>query len=262
MIAHTLITGTTDRGNIMDTSKELNYRLYTQREEGFIRSPMQSEFSRYDAIKNGDLDAVRSNINEIKKNYYEGKGRLSDSLLRNNIYHFVVAVGVTARVCIDAGMPHNESYTLSDIYIRRADVLTDPEEVVRLLFEMQLDYAARMHKLHRMRKGSIHVKRAIDYIYDHLDEPLTMEDLAYSVHLNPSYFSRLFADEMGETVKKYINRIKIETAKQMWEMTDHSSADISVSLGFSSPAAFSSVFKKYTGQTPGAYRKTLLHGAL
>ncbi|MBQ7200870.1 MAG: AraC family transcriptional regulator, partial [Eubacterium sp.] len=133
----------------MDTSKELNYRMYIQREEGFIRSSLQSEFSRYDAIKNGDLETVRANIEEIRKTFYVGKGSLSDNPLRNNIYHFVVAVGIIARVCVDAGMPHNESYTLSDIYIRRADVMRDPGEVMELLFEMQLDYAERMAKLHR-----------------------------------------------------------------------------------------------------------------
>ena len=239
----------------MDTSKELNYRMYIQREEGFIRSSLQSEFSRYDAIKNGDIEKVRSNIEEIRKTYYVGKGSLSDNPLRNNIYHFVVAVGIIARVCVDAGMPHNESYTLSDIYIRRADVMRDPEEVVELLFEMQLDYAERMAKLHRARKGSIYVMRAVDHIYEHLDESLTMECLAEVVKLNPSYFSKLFAAEMGITVKKYISQVKVDTAKQMLEMTDHSAADIAISLGYSSPGAFSSVFRKFTGMTPGEYRK-------
>lgn len=239
----------------MDTNRELNYRLYTQREEGFIRSSLQSEFSRYDAIKNGDIETVKSNIEEIKKNYQAGKGRLSDDPLRNNIYHFVVSVGIIARVCVDAGMPHNDSYTLSDIYIRKADTLKDPEAVVNLLFDMQLDFTERMAKLNHARKGSIYVTKAVDYIYDHLDESLTMERLAEEVNLNPSYFSKLFSSETGVTVKKFINQVKVDTAKQMLESTDFSAADIALSLGYSSPAAFSSVFKNITGTTPGEYRK-------
>lgn len=239
----------------MDTSKELNYRLYIQREEGFTRSSLQSEFSRYDDIKNGNLETVRASIAERKKNYHVGKGQLSESLLRNNIYHFVVAVGIIARMCIDAGMPHNESYTLSDIYIRKADTLRDPDAVVDLLYDMQLDYTARMSKLHRAKKGSVYVLQAIDYIYDHLDESLTMERLAREVNLNPSYFSKLFSSEMGITVKKYISQIKVDVAKQMLEASNYSSVDIALSLGFSSPAAFSSVFKKHTDITPGEYRR-------
>lgn len=244
----------------MDTSKELNYRMYIQREEGFQRSSLQSEFARYDAIKNGDLEAVEASIRTLRRDYHAGKGRLSDNPLRNNVYHFVVAVGIIARVCIDAGMPHNESYTLSDIYIRRVDQLRDPDAVIALLFDMQRDYAARMARLHRTKKGSLYVTRAIDYIYDHLDESLTMERLAEEVNLNSSYFSKLFASEVGVTVKKYINQVKIETAKQMLENSDYSAADISLSLGYSSPAAFSAVFKKYTDTTPGEYRRSLNAG--
>ena len=181
----------------MDTSKELNYRMFIQREEGFTRSSLQSEFDRYDAIKNGDIEAVEASIRSRMNDYHAGKGRLSDNLLRNNIYHFVVAVGIIARVCIDAGLPHNESYTLSDIYIRKADRLRDPDAVIALLYEMQRDYTNRMAKLHRTKKGSLYVIRAIDYIYDHLDESLTMERLAEEVNLNPSYFSKLFSSETG-----------------------------------------------------------------
>ena len=240
----------------MDTTKELNYRMFVQREEGFTRSSLESEFARYDAIKNGDIEAVEASIRSRMNDYLAGKGQLSDDPLRNNIYHFVVAVGIIARVCIDAGMPHNESYTLSDIYIRKVDRLRDPNAVVVLLYDMQRDYTMRMAKLHRNRRGSAYVTRAVDYIYDHLDESLTMERLAQEVNLNPSYFSKLFAAEMGVTVKKYINRVKVETAKQMLENSDYSAADISLSLGYSSPGAFSSVFKTFTGTTPGAYRSS------
>ena len=105
----------------MNTNKELNYRMYLQREEEFIRTDLKSEFSRYDDIKNGDVKKVKENFDEIKKNYYKGKGVLSDNPLRNNIYHLVVSAGIIARVCVDAGLPHDESYTLSDLYIRKAD---------------------------------------------------------------------------------------------------------------------------------------------
>ena len=239
----------------MDTSRELNYRMYLQQEEGFERSSLQSEFSRYDAIKNGDVETVERMIAERRQTYYAGKGQLSDDPLRNNIYHMVVATGIIARVCIDAGMPHNESYTLSDIYIRKADRLRNPEAVVDLLYEMQLDYTVRMQKIHHAKKGSVYVTKAVDYIYDHLNESLTMEGLAHQVGLNPSYFSKLFSAETGTTVKKYINQVKIRTATEMLKDINLAIIDISFSLGYSSQSAFSAVFKKHLGVTPGEYRR-------
>ncbi len=240
----------------MNTNKELNYRMYLQREEEFIRTDLKSEFSRYDDIKNGDVKKVKENFDEIKKNYYKGKGVLSDNPLRNNIYHLVVSAGIIARVCVDAGLPHDESYTLSDIYIRKADKAKTPEEVINLIGELQLDYASRMNSLKKTNTISRHVSQAIDYIYDHLHEPLTMETLAKHVALNPSYFSKLFAKETGITVKKYISKAKINTAINMLNNSDYSISEIALSLGFSSQSAFSSVFKKYTGLTPLKYKNS------
>ncbi len=242
----------------MDTSKELNYRLYIQREEGFRRPDIGSEFSIYDAIKNGDIDTIKKNAKKRRMSKMTGTGVLSDSPLRNSIYHLVVSAGIIARVCIDAGMPHNESYTLSDIYIKRADSLSDPEAVVDLLYEMQLDYTERMHKLKNEKHGSVYVMRAIDYVYDHLDASLSMQKLATYVGLNPSYFSKLFAKETHITAKTYINKVKIQTASQMLKDLDLAISDISLSLGYSSQSAFTAVFRKHTGLTPGEYRKDIV----
>lgn len=76
---------------------------------------------------------------------------------------------------MESGLSHDESYTLSDIYIHRADAAKPPDEVVDLIGEMQIDYASRMQKLRKNNNMSVYVRRTIDYIYDHLHEHLTME---------------------------------------------------------------------------------------
>lgn len=238
----------------MNTNKELNYRLHLHREEEFIRTDIKSEFSRYDDIKFGRCEQVLSNFESIKKNYYTGKGVLSNDPLRNVIYHFVVSTGIIARVCIDGGLPHDESYTLSDIYIRKADQCQTPEEVIELLGQMHMDYATRMKNLKKANTISYHIRHSIDYINDHLYMPLTMAELAEVEHLSPSYFSKLFASETGYTVKNYILNIKVKTAQNMLKNTDYELSDIALSLGFSSQSAFTTAFKKIVGMTPLTYR--------
>lgn len=240
----------------MNTDKELIYRLYTEKDEDFTRSNIKSEFSRYNDIKNGDVDKVKSNIRKIRANFYDGKGRLSDNLLRNNIYHLVISAGVIARVCIDAGLPHDDSYTLSDIYIKKADQCTSPDEVIDLICDMQLDYATRMKNLKKDSTVSYHIRNAIDFIFDHLHEPLTMRQLALKENLDPSYFSKLFVKETGVTTKRYIINAKITTAKNMLMYSEYSLPSIALSLGFSSQSAFTTSFKKLTGLTPGEFRAT------
>lgn len=239
----------------MDTGKELIYSLYIQREEEFVRTDIKKEYERYNDIKNGDIEKVKENFAELRKDFFKGKGLLSKDPLRNVKYHFIVSIGVISRICLNNGMPHDEAYTMSDIYIQAADECTEIDQVIDLLEQAQIDYATRMKKLLQKKGYSVYVRHAIDYIYDHLHEPITMEQLARGEGLNPSYFSKIFAEEIGTPVKAYIISIKINTAKNMLEKSDYSISDIAYSLGFSSQSAFTATFKKLTGTTPASFRK-------
>ena len=109
----------------MNTDRELNYRIYVQKMSGFTRLPFSSEMERYISVQQGDVEAVRESFKKVRKNFPEGKGQLSDDPVRNIRYHMIVSVAIIARVCVEAGMGHDEAYTLGDIYIRRADKCSD-----------------------------------------------------------------------------------------------------------------------------------------
>jgi AraC-like DNA-binding protein len=171
------------------------------------------------------------------------------------MYHFVTAVAMVARFCIEGGMEHNTAYTLSDIYIQRADKLNDAEKIIDLLGEMQLDFTERMRTLKKDNVVSLHVRRCIDYIYEHLHEELTLTLLADHVGLNPSYLSKLFSKEKGMSIKAFIIQAKVSTAENLLRYSDFSCLEISLALGFSSQSAFISVFKKINGITPKKFRE-------
>ena len=168
------------------------------------------------------MEQVKKNYAEVRKDFFAGKGVLSKNPLRNSIYHLVVSVGVLARMCVEAGLPHSEAYTISDIYIQKADETKDVEAVLDLIGQAQIDFAERMRKLRKTAgKYSLYVRHAIDYIYDHLHEPLKMEDLAKVEGLSPGYFSKLFAKEVGTTVKAYILQVKVRTGANMLGNLDY-----------------------------------------
>lgn len=238
----------------MNSNRDLNYRLYLQREHDFKRTDFSSEFEMYSLICDGEADKVRERFKKISKDFQNGKGELSDNPLRNNIYHLVVAAGVIARICTEGGMQHNIAYTLSDVYIRKADKCTVPDDVIDLIGEMQIDFAKRMREIRQNKVYSIHVRRCLNYIYDHLHEQVTLEKLAEVEKLSCCYLSKIFSKETGVPVKRFIVTAKVNTAKNMLVYSDFTLSEIAMSLGFSSQSALSAAFKKVTGQTPAKFR--------
>ena len=240
----------------MNTNRDLNYRLYLHKTEGFERTPYKKEFERYADVREGGIEQIKKNMQEIRKDFLKGKGVLSKDRLRNIRYHIIVAVAMVSRNCIDGGMPHDAAYTLADIYIQRADVCTSEEKLIDLLEEMQLDYASRMRTIKKDMAISIHIRKCIDYIYDNLDKKLTVNELSEVVNLNVTYFSKLFLKETGMSVKDYVHDVKINTARNMLTLSDYDYSEIALGLGFSSQSAFITLFKQKTGITPKKYRDT------
>ena len=88
----------------------------------------------------------------------------------------------------------------------------------------------------------------------HFDSPITLQETAGYVDLNPSYFSTLFKQSCGLSFKEYLNYIRIEESKKLLTSTDRSILDIAIDIGFEDQSYFTKVFKKYTGLTPKQYR--------
>jgi two-component system, response regulator YesN len=95
---------------------------------------------------------------------------------------------------------------------------------------------------------------ACQYVSLRLDKRITLEEVAEHLHLNPSYFSRLFKKETGETFIEYVTRMKIERAKELLDQTGQSVGKICELLGYDNQSYFIKIFKVHTGVTPVEYR--------
>lgn len=234
----------------MKARNELNKQMFIDKINGVIRKPCYNENEKYIYVQKGDFDALKRNLSPLSCDC-----RFSENKVRNAIYSFIIEASSVSRVCIDGGMSFNEASTLAEIYIGKADKCNNAELLKMLYKDMILDFAERMREIRKQRIVSIHIRKCIDYIYEHLGENLTVNSLAERLGLNPSYLSKLFAKEMGETLKSFIINARVDTAQNLLKYTELSYIDISEALGFSSQSAFISVFKKCTGFTPKKYRQ-------
>lgn len=104
-------------------------------------------------------------------------------------------------------------------------------------------------------KPSSAIYPAVAFIRDHPRENVSMKEMADLCHLSPSYFSRLFNREVGETFVNYVNRQKIELAKEQLRGTRKSVAQIAGDVGYLNVSNFIAVFKRMEGVTPSIYRQ-------
>ena len=103
-------------------------------------------------------------------------------------------------------------------------------------------------------KSSV-VYPAVVYIEKHLHEMIPMHEMASLCHLSRSYFSRLFQHDIGENYTDYVNRRKVERAKELLRGTPDSVSAIASALGFMDVSYFVKLFKRFEGVTPLTYRK-------
>ncbi|WP_231686964.1 AraC family transcriptional regulator [Bacillus sp. JCM 19034] len=93
------------------------------------------------------------------------------------------------------------------------------------------------------------------YIKEHYDEHVTLDKIAKSFYISPSYLSRSFKMLTGFTFKDYVQAIRIREAKRLLRETNMPIGRVAELVGFPYPANFNVLFKKQTGMTPLAYRK-------
>lgn len=101
---------------------------------------------------------------------------------------------------------------------------------------------------------------ACAYIEEHIEERITLSDIAAHLFVNPSYLSRTFKQAIGDNVNHYITHKKIARAKADMRNLNLGIREIAQNLGFTDYSYFCVQFKKETGKTPLNYRKRILYG--
>jgi transcriptional regulator GlxA family with amidase domain len=90
----------------------------------------------------------------------------------------------------------------------------------------------------------------------HLDEEVTVEQLAARAHMSPRTFARRFQQETGTTPYRWILRQRVLLAQRLLEGTDETTDAIAGRTGFGNAAALRHQFVRALGTTPQAYRRT------
>jgi AraC-like DNA-binding protein len=97
-------------------------------------------------------------------------------------------------------------------------------------------------------------KRAIQLIENHLGSKLRIREIADSVGLSKSHFSRAFKQSLGDSPSAYLNMRRIEHAKILMTSTRERLAAIALLCGFADQPHFNRCFRRLVGVSPGRWR--------
>jgi len=99
-----------------------------------------------------------------------------------------------------------------------------------------------------------HIGRALQLIHERPDRPWTLRDLGRRVGLGRTAFSARFTKLVGQPMHRYLIAHRMEVAASLLESSDEAIAQIATRVGYETAAAFSKLFHRHQGLSPGRYR--------
>jgi two-component system, response regulator YesN len=144
-----------------------------------------------------------------------------------------------------------------DSYIYEIDTLGESSDIEEL---SQLA-SAFVEKIATSFAGTSYVgnsqliRNALEYIHRNYDKKISLTGVADILHINPSYLSMLFKQEVGLAFTDYVNNFRVVKSRDLLSRTNLSLGEIAALTGFEDQSYFSKTFKRFNDTTPMAFRK-------
>jgi two-component system, response regulator YesN len=142
------------------------------------------------------------------------------------------------------------SIALTDYFIQNVENFDHLEAVLEVIWDQFLE---QMNSIDLSTRNE-DVLKAQKYVQTRLCEKISLTDVAAHLHLNASYFSRMYKKETGEGFVEFVTRLKMEKAIELLDHSNKSVEQIAYKLGFESKSYFLKTFKRFYGLSPKAYK--------
>ena len=211
--------------------------------------PYEKEKLLLAKVKSGDKQASSALLNDLLGYVFFAQG----SSLETIKSRAMELCSLLSRSAMEGGAGTNQILKINNEFLKNIENIKTLDALCYTLQESLDTYIECMFSQLPTKNSEV-IRKAMKYIGEHFPEPITLDDVANYVHLNPSYFSSMFKQACGSSFKEYLNMVRIEESKRLLSNTDYSLISIAISTGFEDQSYFSKVFKKHTGITPRQYR--------
>lgn len=219
----------------------------SQYQEDLSSLSFQREYRVLELVKWGQRERALSLLESILKEVDEETGNQKKSYFFEILLFF-------SRAAMDGGGDRDLCLDCRERYLQELALANDGEEKKRILKEALLQFTLLVNKRLNTRRLLL-VDRVRRYLHSHYSSKLTLETIADRVSLSTSYLSKLFKEEMGQTVIEYLTSIRIKKAREFLMEEDLSLEEVASKAGFSDASYLSRVFKREEGVTPGQFKQ-------
>lgn len=242
--------GVTEK-EVIEIKKLLEKNLFIRQENMVHHNSFEIREQCMEFISSGDKEGFMKWINSA---FSFTPGTLADSQLRNQKNQMICFCAILVDHLLDKKLLDSEiGYSISDVAIQMIEASSTSKETKQVAIATALEL---MEQCNEKKKEPNHqlVKKAKQYIFNHMHEKISISDMAVEIGTSQSYLSQVFRKYKECTIKEYIYGEKIYRAQNLLKYSDFSIQDISEYLGFSSCSKFSLLFKKQNKITPREYR--------
>ena len=218
--------------------------------QSYISYPYDKEKQLAYAIVSNDLANSRKYLNEILGHIFFSSANNLD-VIKVRAMELSVMI---SRAALDGGADQSKIFDINIKFLSEFFNYKTIEEVCWALTDILRKFTKETFEFSNVKHVDL-ISKAVSYVKTNYMRKLTLNEVAEYVFLSPSYFSKIFKEEMNCYFNDYLNGIRVEKSKALLLTERISLVDIAANVGFYDQSYFNKVFKKITGVTPKKFKE-------
>jgi len=218
--------------------------------QSYIAYPYDKEKQLSYAIISNDLVNSRKYLNEILGHIFFSS---ANNLEVIKVRAMELSVMIS-RAALDGGADQSKIFDINIKFLSEFFNYETIEEVCWALTDILRKFTKETFDFSNVKHVDL-ISKAVSYVKTNYMRKLTLSEVTAYVFLSPSYFSKIFKEEMNYYFNDYLNHVRIEKSKVLLLTERISLVDIASNVGFYDQSYFNKVFKKVTGVTPKKFKE-------
>jgi two-component system response regulator YesN len=218
--------------------------------DGFMCLDIKDERDLIYALRGLDYDKVKQLIDGIFDRILNNRmGSKSTQMICAEL------INIVNKVVKETGLEISQIYTNEDIpynMMQKYETIIDIKEWIMGLYGKLISI---LTKIRIADKYSEITRKVIEYVNKNYKKDISLGEISEFSGVSSSYLSRIFKEDCGIGFVEYLNRIRVENAKNLIENGDYRFKEIVAKVGFNNYNYFFKVFKEFVGMTPLEYEQ-------